>query len=149
MYASSDAYLEQVEEGTGVETGLLVGGGEQRGLGAAVGGEGGVEVDLQAGGDLVLELNEGAEGVGGGPALGEGEAVLPVGVLALEVAGDEVALGVERAVDLEGDVGRGRGLDLERGAVGGEVPAEEIARGLAEVLRVARAPMGMMVSRRW
>ena len=45
--------------------------------------EDGGGVELEALGDLVLELNLGAERVRGGPGLGEGEAVGLVGVLAL------------------------------------------------------------------
>ena len=40
-------------------------------------------VELETLGDLVLELDLGAECVGGGPGLSDGEAVVLVGVLAL------------------------------------------------------------------
>jgi len=45
-------------------------------------------VELEALGDLVLELDLGAERVVGGPGLGDGQAVDFVRVFALEVAGD-------------------------------------------------------------
>lgn len=52
-----------------MERGLLVDGSEDGGLGRLGRVEGGSEVELQALGDLVLELNLGAEEVGGGPGL--------------------------------------------------------------------------------
>ena len=56
-------YLENVKERAGVETGLLVGGGEERGLGTGVGGEGGGELELDTLGDLVVNLDLGLEDV--------------------------------------------------------------------------------------
>lgn len=52
-----------------MERGLLVDGSEDGSLGRLGGVEGGSEVELQALGDLVLELNLSAEEVGGGPGL--------------------------------------------------------------------------------
>lgn len=52
-----------------MERGLLVDGSEDGSLGRLGGVEGGSEVELQALGDLVLELNLGAEEVGSGPGL--------------------------------------------------------------------------------
>lgn len=52
-----------------MERGLLVDGSEDGSLGRLGGVKGGSEVELQALGDLVLELNLGAEEVGGGPGL--------------------------------------------------------------------------------
>jgi len=66
--------------------------------------------------------------------LSHGEAVLEVDVLALNVTVDGVRLGVAGASNLEGDVGGGEGLDLERGALDGVVLEEEVGRRLAEVL---------------
>lgn len=65
--------------------------------------------------------------------LGDGQAVLEVDVLALDVAGDLSVLG-SLTGNLEGDVGGGQGLDLERGALDGVVLLEEVTSGLAEVL---------------
>lgn len=120
-----------------METRLLVDASQQSGLRAAVGREGSVQIDLEALGDLVLELELGAERVGGGPTLGEDDTVLLVDVLALEVAGDERRLGVARAANLEGDIGGSVGLDLERGSVDGEVLTEEVVGGLSKVLHVS------------
>lgn len=117
-----------------MEAALLVDGAEDGGLGTLLGGEGGGEVELETLGDLVLELDGVAEDVGGGPGLGDGEAVGLVGPLALDVAGDDVGLAVLVAGDLEGDVGGGDGLDLERGAVEGVLLVQEVIGGLAEVL---------------
>lgn len=110
------ADLEQVECGTCVESGLLVNGTEDSRFLALLGEEGGVQVELEALGDLVLELDLVAEDVGGGPGLGDGEAVFRVSVLGLDVAVDDV-LGVAVAADFESDVGGCFGLDFESGAV--------------------------------
>lgn len=67
--------------------------------------------------------------------LGNGEAVLEVDVLALDVTVDDVGLGVAGTGDLEGNVGGGEGLDLKGGTVDGVVLEEQVRRGLAEVLR--------------
>ena len=117
-----------------MEAGLLVDGSKCSRLGATVASKGGVQVELEALGEVVLSLDLGAEGVGGGPRLGEDEAVGLVGVLCLDLAANEVSLSVLGAGDLEGDVGgRGR-LRLERGAREVVVLAEEVVGGLAEVL---------------
>ena len=117
-----------------METALLVDGAEDGGLGTLLGGERGGEVKLETLGNLVLELDGVAEDVGGGPGLGDGEAVGLVGPLTLEVTGDDVGLAVLVACDLEGDVGRGDGLDLEGGAVEGVLLVQEVIGGLAKVL---------------
>jgi hypothetical protein len=49
-----------------------------------------VQIELETLGDLVLEFDLIAEDVSSSPDLGDGEAVLRVGVLGLEVAVDEV-----------------------------------------------------------
>jgi len=113
---SSESWaLEDVERCTGVEAGHLVGGGEGGILDSLLrsllrvvrmrilGVEARSEVDLEAVDDLVIELDVGEEGVCVVPALGEGEAVLAVGVLRLDVA-DDGALGGLVASDLEDDV---------------------------------------------
>lgn len=70
----SDGALEEVEEGSAVETGLL----EVKVKLGTLGGGGGEEVEetleLEALGEGVSDLNLGVEGVGGVPSLGEGEA---------------------------------------------------------------------------
>jgi hypothetical protein len=65
----SQTHLEDVGDGAGVDRGLLVDGSEDGGLLRLGGVEGGVEVELEAVGELVLELNLGAEEVRGGPGL--------------------------------------------------------------------------------
>lgn len=132
----SDAHLENIEESPCVEAGLLVGSSEQRSLLAAVGEQGGVQVELEALGDLVLELNLGAEDVAGCPRLGEDEAMLLVRVLGLEVTVDGGRLGVAKTADLEGDVGWCRGFDLERSSVEVEISDEQVVGGFTEILRV-------------
>lgn len=130
--------LEEVEGRTGVEAALLVHGAEDSGLRALLRGEAGGEVELEALGNLVLELDGVAEDVGGGPGLGDGESVGLVGPLALDVAVDDVGLGVLGAGDLEGDVGSGVGLDLKGGAVEGVLLLEEVVGRLAKVLCACR-----------
>ena len=68
--------LEDVKESAGVETGLLVDGGQQSRLGTLVWQQRGGEVELQTLGDLVLKLNLSAKHVRGRPGLGESEAVV-------------------------------------------------------------------------
>jgi len=80
--------LEDVQHCAGVEAWLLVGRAEVHRLCALVRVERGGGVELEALGDLVLELDLSAERVVGGPGLGDGETVGLVGVFALEVAGD-------------------------------------------------------------
>ena len=135
--ATKYRHLEEVKEGAGVEAGLLVGGSDERALAGAVGGERGVQVELEALGKVVLGLDLGLDEVVGGPALGEDEAARLVGVLGLELAVNGTSLFLLLARNLEGDVGGGDGLNLE--AVTGEVvvPAQQVVGGLAEILRVA------------
>lgn len=64
-------------------------------------------------GDLVLELDLRLEDVGRGPGLGEGDAVLGVDVLALDVTVDGVGLGIAGSGDLERDVVGRAGLEEE------------------------------------
>jgi len=96
--------LEDIKEGTGVETGLLVDGVQDGVFGAFVGVESRVDLKFEALGDLVLDLNGTLENVGRRPGFGEGEAVLGVDVLGLQVTVDVLGLGVARASNLESDV---------------------------------------------
>jgi len=80
--------LKDIQHCAGVEAWLLVGRAEVHRLCALVRVERGGGVELEALGDLVLELDLGAERVVGGPGLGDGETVDLVRVFALEVAGD-------------------------------------------------------------
>lgn len=69
-----------------------------------------------------------------GTYLGESQAVLEVDVLALNVTSNGIGSGILLTCDLEGNVGRGEGLDLEGGTLDGVVLEEEVRGGLAEVL---------------
>jgi len=126
--------LEEVKESAGVETRLLVGGGDKSTLAGAVGSERGVKVKLETLSKVVLCLDLSAEEVGGGPSLCEDEAVGLVGVLGLKLAANEVSLVVLLPRDLEGDVGRGDSLDLEAGAREVEVAAQKVSGRLAKIL---------------
>ena len=68
--------------------------------------------------------------------LGEGQAVLEVDVLSLNVTGDGGRVGITDTSDLEDDVGRGGSLDLKGDTVGWVVLDEEVGSGLAEILLV-------------
>ena len=63
------AYLEEVDGGLGVDSGVLEDGGDDGSLSVLLGVEGSSEVELEALGELVLELNLSSENVGGGPSL--------------------------------------------------------------------------------
>jgi hypothetical protein len=65
----STTHLEEVNGGTAVQRGLLVDGRKDGRLLRLGRVEGGREVELETLGDLVLELELGAEDVGGGPGL--------------------------------------------------------------------------------
>ena len=84
---------------------------------------------------MVLSLNLSLQDVGSGPSLGEDDAVGLVGVLGLNVGVDVLVLGILRTGDLERDIGRSGGLDLELGAVEVEVTAQEVVGRFTEILR--------------
>ena len=66
--------VEEVEEGTGVQVGLLEVEVQLSTLGLLGGLVLGQDLSLEALGDVVVELELGVEGVGGGPSLGQSEA---------------------------------------------------------------------------
>ena len=65
--------VQQVEEGTGVQVGLLEVQVELGTLGLLSGLVLSEDLSLEALGDVVVELELGVEGVGGGPSLGQGK----------------------------------------------------------------------------
>ena len=113
---------------------LLIGRAKEDGLCVLLGVENSGSLELEALGDLVVELDLVAERVMGVPRLGDGQAVGLVGVLALEVTKDVRRFRVTISVDLEGDVRRGRGFYLERGTVEVVILAKEVIGGFAKVL---------------
>jgi hypothetical protein len=117
-----------------VKARLLIGGTEVDRLCALLGVENGCSLELEALGDLVVELDLVTERVGGVPRLGDGQAVGLVGVLALEVTKDVRRFRVTVSVNLEDDVRGGRSFNLKRGAVKVVVLAEEVIGGFAKVL---------------
>ena len=127
-----------------METRLLVDGREEGSLLAGVGEEGGAQVELEALGEVVLSLNLGTEDVGGGPRLGENEAVCLVGELGFELAANQVGLRVLGTGDLEGDVGGRCGFNLEGGAREGVVLAEQVVGRLAEILHACCGVSGLL-----
>ena len=129
--------LEDIKESTGVEAWLLVCAGQQGGLGALLRQQRGRKIELQTLGNLVLELNLSPKHVRGRPCLGEGEAVVFVVVLGLEVAGDS-GLGIPNKSNLEVHARRRGGLDVKSGAVDGKVLAQEVIGGFSEVLKAEK-----------
>ena len=84
---------------------------------------------------MVLSLNLSLQDVGSGPSLSEDDAVGLVGVLGLNVGVDVLVLGILRTGNLERDIGRSGGLDLELGTVEVEVTAQEVVGRFTEILR--------------
>lgn len=111
--SSEGGTFEEVDKGATVSTRLLISGAKDSRLGAFVGVKTSVEFEFQALGDLVLELDVGAEEISGGPGLSEGDSVFGVRVFGLDVTVDDVGFRVSVAGDFEGHVGWGLGLDLE------------------------------------
>jgi len=99
---SEGGALEEINVGTGVETELLVVDTNLGVLLALGGEEASNNVQLQALGDLVLKLDLGGEEVAGGPGLSDGQTVLEVDVLGLELTVDGARLVVLVTEDVEG-----------------------------------------------
>jgi hypothetical protein len=121
-----------------VKARLLIGRTEENRLCVLLGVESGDSLELEALGNLVVELNLVAERGGGVPRLGDGQTVDLVGVLALEVTKDVRRFRVTVSVNLECDVRGGRGFNLERGTVKVVVLAEEVVGRFAKVLYMHR-----------
>ena len=77
--------VQEVEEGAGVQVGLLEVQVKLGALGLLGGLVLGEDLRLEALGDVLVELEFGVEGVGGGPGLGEGETGRLVDILGLEL----------------------------------------------------------------
>jgi hypothetical protein len=125
------AYLEHVKSAVEVETRLFVGGLNHSGLDVLFRLEGSVQFDLESLGNCVFELQVALENVKGGPGLGDGEAMLFVGELGLELTRRVSTLVVTG--DLESNV-IGPGVDFN--GVGGErvIFPQKVFGGLSEVL---------------
>jgi hypothetical protein len=125
--------LEDVKDGAGVETRLLVDGMEESGFMTLLREQRSAQIKLETLSNLVLQLHLRFENIGGSPGLGEDEAVLEVGVLGLDVPNDGVGFGLA-TLDFEGHTGWRLGLDLKRGTVEMVVLAKKVIGGLAEIL---------------
>ena len=66
--------------------------------------------------------------------LGEGDAVLEVDVLPLDITGDRFGLLILSPRDLEGHIGRSDGLNFQRCPLDGVVLVKQIRKRFAEVL---------------
>jgi hypothetical protein len=128
--------LEQVEEGTGMQARLLVNSvNERRGrFGASLREQYTRDVEFETLRELVLKLQLGAQGIGGRPGLGGGNAFLGVGKLGFNVAIDLRGARVAIAGNAESNTRRGLRLHLEGSAKDGEVLGEKVIRALAEIL---------------
>jgi len=126
--------LEDIQRGNSVDIGLLVGGINLGGLLVDGRKKGGQNLQLQALGKVVLELNLSVQVVGGGPGLSEGDTLGLVGILGLEVTNDDTRLVVAETVNLEGNTVGGGGLDFELSVTDGEVLAEKVLAGLANIV---------------
>lgn len=118
-----------------MEARLLVDGIEHGSLVHALGrGKAGGETELESLGDLVIELDLGLEHVRVGPGVSEGEPMLLVGQLGLNVADDDGRLRGTVPGDLEDDTRWRLGLDFKRGAREGVVFLQQIRGGFSEIL---------------
>jgi len=117
-----------------VESGLLVNSIKNGGLGAFIGEKRGAQIELEAPRDLVIEFDLCAKLIAGCPDLGQGQAILDIEVLGLNVASNVSVLGVAEASDLECDVAWGLGLDFKIYASNGEILAQQIIRAFAQIL---------------
>ena len=105
--------LEDVKGCMRVQTRLLIKSAQVGRFCALVGRKGGLEVDFETFGNEVVEFDLVVENIGGGPRLGQGESVDFVRELSLDVAMDNVCLGVTRSLDLERNVGRSLCLNFK------------------------------------
>ena len=99
---SEGGALEEINIGTGVEAQLLVVDANLGVLLALGGEETSDNIQLQTLGDLVLELDLGGKEVTGGPGLSDGQTVLEVDVLGLELTVDVARLAVLVTENVEG-----------------------------------------------
>ena len=126
--------LEHIQRPPNMQPALLIAPIQHRRLRALIRAQARRQIQLEALRQDIIHLDDIPEHIRRGPRLREGDAVQLVRVLALDVAGDGVRLGVAHAGDFEGDVGGGLGFDFERGALEGVVFLEEVVGGFAEVL---------------
>lgn len=96
--------------------------------------EGGGNIDFEALGNLVIDLEETTEDIGGSPSLGEGQAVFAIGILCFELAGDGIRLVVTITRDFEGNIGWGLGLDLQECSGERVILLEQVIGGLSKIL---------------
>ena len=94
----------------------------------------GVQLDLETVDNVVVELNNGVESVAGGPGLGEGKAVLAVGVFGLNICAHCTGGSSLVTNNLEDDTGGGGGLDLKSGMTDGVFLVEQVIGALSKIL---------------
>ena len=130
--------LEGIHKVAHMHTGRLVGERHQGVLRLLLRHERRDHLELQALGDVVLQLNVVAEHIGSRPGLRESQTLLAVGPARLQVAADGRRLVVVQTQHFEGHTrGRAR-LHLQGRAVDRVVLTKDVGRGLTEVLPAGR-----------
>lgn len=131
--------MEKVNASPCVIARLLEGKVEQTAADALFWVKAGMGLELQAVGELVFDLELGAENVGGSPGVGEDSSILWVGIFGLEVTSDQTALRVLGSSDLEGHIGGSLGLDFKTNRLEWEVTTEEVIGAFSKVLCTQKA----------
>ena len=119
-------YLEEVKSSSGMETRLFVRCIYDCRFLTLVRVKGSVEVKLEAFREDIIELDLTAQDVGRGPSLGDRETMLDIVELGLDIARDQVGLGIPVTSDLESDVGGCFRLDFERRSLEGVVFSQKV-----------------------
>ena len=117
-----------------VQTRLLVESAQVGRFCALVGRQGGLEVKFETLDNEIVEFDLVAENVGRGPSLGQGESVGFVSPLSLDIAIDNVCLGVARSLDLESNVGRSLCLNFKVCSIEWVILSEQVIRRLSKIL---------------
>ena len=76
-----------------------------------------------------------AENIGSGPSLGQGKSVVFVNPLSLDVASDNVCLGVTRTLDLERNIGRSSCLNFKMCFIEWVILVKYVIRKLSKILK--------------
>lgn len=117
-----------------MDTRLLVDGIDDSGLVTLFGSQRAKDIDLETLDNLVLNLDLVFDDVAGGPGVGEGHTVSLVGPLGFNITDNGGRARRTTSSNLERNIGRSFGFNLETVTSVGEVLAEQVVRGLSKVL---------------
>jgi len=131
---TKETHLEEINHSAGVKTGLLISSIHQRRLGTFLREQLSVQVKFQSLGDLVLQLDSGAEDIGSGPRLCEGQSIFGIVVFRFHVTRDAERLVITHSSNFECHIGGGFSFDFKGSAEDGEVLAQQVVGRLSEVL---------------